>query len=221
MLTLLLKTHIDGYTKKDGTAVAAHEDKRAKHSPEQMAKWAEERHARIMENARAAEAARQADKARAEKRSAAVGTEGAGKKFTPEEIEAVRGYIKAGDKHGAQAEGRVATINAIQREINSSGIGKVEHVSESHGGNSKSLYIRVGAKLVRVSDHELPQSAQREHNKSQGLTGKWDREVIVLDWQTTELDTYLSDIKGDEVIKSVPMILLLKSYVAPCCAAER
>ncbi|ULK98755.1 hypothetical protein [Bradyrhizobium sp. I71] len=47
MLKLLVKAHVAAYTMKDETFVAAHEDKRTKHSPEQMAKWAEEKQAQI------------------------------------------------------------------------------------------------------------------------------------------------------------------------------
>ncbi|ULK98754.1 hypothetical protein [Bradyrhizobium sp. I71] len=86
----------------------------------------------------------------------------------------------AGDRHGAQAEGRNATINAIQRQLEADGV-KIGHVSESDGGKSKSLYVNVDGKTVRVSDHELPMTTQCEHNRGRGPSGSGDREVVVLD----------------------------------------
>ena len=193
----MIKAHISGYTRKDGVAVAAHEDKRAKHSPEQMAKWAEEKRQREQAQIKARVNEDQANRAIRERMAARVGTEGAGKEFTPDEVADIRRYIMSGDRHGAQAEGNTSTVRAIQRKMSSQGY-SVEHVSESHGGNGLSIYVKVGDQVVRVSDHELPETAQRQHNRSQGLTGKWDREVVVSGWSSTSLDEFISDVVGQQ-----------------------
>jgi len=210
----MIKAHISGYTRKDGVAVASHEDKRTKHSPEQMAKWAEEKRQREQSQIAAGAKSREEQKAWGERMSAQVGTSGVGKHFTPEEMESVRTYIRAGDRHGAQAEGRQAAVNAIGRHLKERGF-SIEHVSESQVGKSTSLYIKVGDDVVRVSDHELPATAQREHNRSKGLTGKWSREVVVNDWSSTSMDEFVADVTGKEMTKSLPLVLFLKSHVGP------
>lgn len=212
---VFLKAHVSAYTKKDGTAVAAHEDKRAKHSPEQMAKWAEEKRQREQAQIKARSEAEAENNAVRQRMSDRVGQSGASVDFTPEEVQSIRSYIMAGDRHGAQAEGRNATINAIQRRLESEGV-KIEHVSESDGGKSKSLYVNVDGKTVRVSDHELPMTAQREHNRGRGLSGKWDREVVVLDWSGSDIGHYVGEILGrEEMAKAEPLVLFVKAHVGP------
>lgn len=210
----MIKAHISGYTRKDGAVVAAHEDKRAKHSPEQMAKWAEEKRQREQANIAASSSERDAQKVRSERMSAQVGASGIGKHFTPDEIESIRGYIRSGDRHGAQAEGRQAAVSAIGRLLASQGM-HIEHVSESHGGKSTSLYVKVGGDVVRVSDHELPMTPERQANRERGLTGRWSRDVVITDWQTTTAEEIVADIKGEEMAKAQPMVLFLKAHVGP------
>lgn len=211
---LFLKTHVDTYTRKDGVVVQAHEDKRGKHSPEQMAKWAEEKRQR--EAAQAAQSAkdREAEKEYANRRAASVSSSAFSKDFRPEEIASIQSYYTSGDRHGAQAEGRKAAVDAIERHLRASGV-EIDHVSDSQGGKSKSLYVKVGGDIVRVSDHELPMTPERQTNREHGRTGRWSREVIVTDWQSTPLSQYVADIKGELTKSTTPTIIFFKSLVGP------
>lgn len=213
-MILLLKTHVDTYTRKDGVVVQAHEDKRGKHSPEQMAKWAEEKRQR--EAAQAAQSAkdREAEKEYANRRAASVSSSAFSKDFRPEEIASIQSYYTSGDRHGAQAEGRKAAVDAIERHLRASGV-EIDHVSDSQGGKSKSLYVKVGGDIVRVSDHELPMTPERQTNREHGRTGRWSREVIVTDWQSTPLSQYVADIKGELTKSTTPAIIFFKSLVGP------
>jgi len=100
-----------------------------------------------------------------------------------------------GDRFSVNAEGKNQVVNSIQKEAEKRGL-KIEKVSESQEGKSKSLYIRSGDKLIRVSDHELPLTAAREHNRAQGLTGVWDKEVIISDWKNTPIEDYFKEIES-------------------------
>lgn len=218
MTVIFLKTHVDAYTKKDGTFVAAHEDKRQKHSPEQIAKWAAEKQARERAQADQREKDRQSEKNIYQKYADGVASTASGKDFTPDEIDDIRGYYMSGDKHGALAEGRNAAVSAIERNLRAAGV-EIEHVSESQGGKSKSLYVKVNGEIVRVSDHELPETPERQANREAGRTGRWSREVIVSDWQGTSIDDYLNEIKGGEVTSNKPSmiksILFFKGFIGP------
>ncbi len=193
----LLKSHIGTYTRQDGTVVQAHEDKRQKHSPEQMAKWAEEKRQREAAQIAGNERERVESAQRARRNAEAISQAAFGNEFTPDESEAIRGYYLSGDRHGAQAEGRNAAVNAIERRLRSDGV-ELEHVGESQAGKSKSLYVKIGDDIVRVSDHELPTTAERQANHEAGRRGRWSREVIVSDWQRTSLSDYITQIRGDE-----------------------
>ena len=54
----------------------------------------------------------------------------------------------------------------------------VDHVSKNEG-KVASYYVKKGNNKLRVSDHNLPMTAQREHNRSMGLSGLWDGEIVV------------------------------------------
>jgi hypothetical protein len=90
-------------------------------------------------------------------------------------------------------EGASLSVDAIKEHLQKLGH-SVEHISNVGGGNS--IYANVNGKLVRISDHDLPMTAQREHNRSIGLLGKWDKEVVTDNWHNTSLDDYLSEILG-------------------------
>lgn len=166
-----------------------------KHSPEQMAKWAEEKRHREQSQIAASSKERAETAERSKRAAESVTVSAMAQSFTESEIADIQNYYKSGDRHGAQAEGRNATISAIEREAKKNGL-EIEHVSESQGGKSKSLYIKSGNELVRVSDHELPTTPERMTNREQGRNGRWDREVIVTDWNTTSLADYIAEIKG-------------------------
>lgn len=166
-----------------------------KHSPEQLAKWAQEKKDRERAQAVASEKQRAEQKSINDRSVARVDQSAMSPSFTESERNDIKNYYRSGDRLGAQAEGRNATISAIQRSAKDNGL-TIEKVSESQGGKSKSLYIRSGNDLVRVSDHELPTTPERMTNRERGLTGRWDREVVISDWQTTTLQKYINEIKG-------------------------
>jgi len=202
---LLVKAHISEYTRKDGTFVPAHEDKRAKHSPEQMAKWADEKRQRDRARAEAFAQTEAENKRLAQKSADGVDSSSFGPSFTDDEKAEIKRYYLSGDRRGANAEGRAAAVSAVGRLLRQQGA-EIEHVSESEG---KSLYVKVGGGLVRVSDHELPMTPKRENDRANGLTGCWDREVIITDWRSTPPQEYLDEIHG-RLEKAIP-VLFLKS----------
>jgi hypothetical protein len=98
--------------------------------------------------------------------------------FTQEEREQIAQYDRDGDRFGAMEESRLAAVNALERYLPTQGY-PIEHASESRNGAAKTIYVRVHDELVRVSDHDLPLTPEREHNRGLGLNGKWSREVLV------------------------------------------
>ena len=97
-----------------------------------------------------------------------------------------------------ESAGNAATLEAITREAKKRGL-KVDYVSakSSHTGGSHYVITPNGDR-VRISDHKLPETQQRLHNRSMGLTGNWSREVILNDWRTKSMDEYMQDILGAE-----------------------
>ena len=135
------------------------------------------------------------ERAKAENRKRLMGE--AASYMTEEEMASIEGYD--GDRHAVNREGAYQAVRAIRRECAKRGV-EVEHVSEStKDGAGLSIYLKVGDELVRVSDHDLPMTAQREHNRGLGLTGRWDREVLTNDWRYTSMDEFFDRIlRGDE-----------------------
>lgn len=136
---------------------------------------------------------RKKEKELAVKRAKNVNTSAFASNFTQEEKESISQYYLSGDSRGAQAEGREAAVSAIERALREKGV-KIEHVSISNDGKGRSVYAKVGGEVVRISDHELPMTAKRENDRARGLTGKWNREVVVIDWQTTPISEYMAEI---------------------------
>ena len=166
--------------------------KGAKYSPEQMTVFSTQKKERDLLRTQESEALRQQEKALANKRIEQVGTVGTSKFFTPEEIESQKYFYQSGDSAGAQAEGKLNAVNAIERYLVEKNI-PIEKVTFSKDDNSKSIYAKIDGKTVRISDHYLPETPQRLHNREQGLTGKWEHEVIVGDWRK-DLDDYIKEI---------------------------
>ena len=81
-------------------------------------------------------------------------------------------YLEGADRrerHGIQL---ALNRNAIIRELLSRG-GEFDYISDL-----SSAYIKMPSGLVlRVSDHELPSTPEREHNRSMGLHGRWDADL--------------------------------------------
>lgn len=163
----------------------------AKHSPEQLATWARERAARDAAKAAKAEALRQADKEWANKAVSGYGSTGISQHFTPEQLEQIKMYRLSGDRFGAQAEGRAQAVNVLKNELQRLGV-PIQHQSNIGGGNS--IYANINGSTVRISDHDLPLTPERMHNQSLGLTGKWDKSVLVDDWNNKTLSDYLAEI---------------------------
>ena len=186
-------------------AARAAPDRPAKHSPEQMAKWAEEKRQRDHARVEAFAQTEAENKRLTQKSADGVDSSSFGPSFTDDEKAEIKRYYLSGDRRGANAEGRAAAISALERLLRQQGV-EIEHVSESEG---KSLYVKVGGKLVRVSDHELPMTPKRENDRANGLTGRWDREVIITDWRSTPPQEYLDEIHG-RLEKAAP-ILVVKS----------
>ena len=101
------------------------------------------------------------------------------------------------DAQTIDAEAMLATVEAIAREAKKRGL-EVYYTSKGQRGRAGSRYLELpdGGK-VRVSDHELPDTAQREYNRSQGI-GNYADEIIVSDWETSSVDDYLKRILGEE-----------------------
>ena len=101
------------------------------------------------------------------------------------------------DSATLDAEARLATVEAIAREAKKRGL-EVYYTSKGQKGRAGSRYIGLpdGGK-VRVSDHELPDTPQRQYTRSQGI-GNFADEIIVSDWETSSVDDYLKRILGEE-----------------------
>ena len=101
------------------------------------------------------------------------------------------------DRYTLDAEARLATVEAIAREAKKRGL-EVYYTSKGQRGRAGSRYIELpdGGK-VRVSDHELPDTAERQYTRSQGI-GNFADEIIVSDWETSSVDDYLQRILGEE-----------------------
>jgi GNAT superfamily N-acetyltransferase len=101
------------------------------------------------------------------------------------------------DSATIDAEARLATVEAIAREAKKRGL-EVYYTSKGQKGRAGSRYIELpdGGK-VRVSDHELPDTAQRQYTRSQGI-GNFADEIIVSDWETSSVDDYLKRVLGEE-----------------------
>jgi hypothetical protein len=117
-----------------------------------------------------------------------------------DQIDSINQYS---DRLDRNAEGRNQVINSIENEAKKRGL-TIENVSQSKGGNSKSLYIRnSNNELIRVSDHELPMTPEREHNRAQGLMGKWDRDLVIDDWLNKSLDDHMDEIEQKQQPMSI------------------
>jgi hypothetical protein len=88
-------------------------------------------------------------------------------------------------------EAAKATLEAICRAARKRGW-EVCHTSQGRDGRSSSRYITIpGVGEARVSDHALPETAQRSHNRHQHKPS-WRGEVIVEgDWRDTRLDAWM------------------------------
>lgn len=91
-------------------------------------------------------------------------------------------------------EARKATLEAITREARKRGL-KVRHTSEGRDGRASSRYVVFpNGKEVRLSDHELPETAARIDRQVRGVSPRWSGEIVVDDWRTRDMDSYFSEM---------------------------
>lgn len=86
------------------------------------------------------------------------------------------------------AQARENTVNAIVRAAKKDGWRVVRH---KNGSAYLAKDIDGEEIMVRVSTHDLPLTDVRRHNRSQGLNGNWDDEIVVDDFKTKSIDDYL------------------------------
>lgn len=99
----------------------------------------------------------------------------------------IAGYASY-DPHLAEREARRATLESVARAAKKAGY-TVTHTS-ANNGRSSSRYLQKEGKVFRLSDHYLPETAEREYKRSEFGQPKWD-EVLVDDWRDRTLDDYL------------------------------
>lgn len=160
---------------------------------EQLSQWASAKRQRELAAAAQAEAERNADKVLAQKFIDSIPSSGMGKSFTPEQVQSIASYRLSGDRIGALSEGKTQSVEAILNELQNRGV-QIQHVSRKDGGLS--VYAQVNGKTVRISDHELPMTMQRLSDRESGLLGKWDSEIVPVDWKSKGIEDYLKEILG-------------------------
>lgn len=165
---------------------------------EQLEKWAKERRARDTSQAQESEKDRQYLAKAKDADYRALNNSSFGKLFDEAERQEIESYLAAGDRRGANKEGLNAAVSVIGRSLKEEGV-SIDRMSISAEGKGRSIYARVGDEVVRISDHDLPLTPEREYNRSIGLSGKWDREVIVSNWKTKTIEEYLAEIKSPDV----------------------
>ncbi len=111
------------------------------------------------------------------------------------EINKVVGAVKAFSN--ANSEITQANLKAAARQFKKLGF-NITHTSK-HEGVVSSYYLSKtengGDFKVRLSNHELPMTAHREHNRSIGLTGTWDTEIVVD--SGTDINELLGEVQND------------------------
>jgi hypothetical protein len=91
---------------------------------------------------------------------------------------------------------RRANLKGLVRKFKNEGW-SVDHVSKTQGRVS-SYYVKKGDNTLRISDHDLPMTAEREYHRSRGLSGFWDDEIVVSS-QTNIEQEYRSVLDGLEL----------------------
>jgi hypothetical protein len=98
---------------------------------------------------------------------------------------------------GAMSEGARATLEAVVREAKKMGL-TVRHTSKGKDGRVTSRYIvRPDGSEVRISDHYLPDTAQRASNREFSGGPRWVNDIVVDDWNKTTLQEYMNQILED------------------------
>lgn len=161
------------------------------HSPEQMDIWAKQKAERDSKNILEAEKSRLQKNRLSERFKEGLSEYGIGKTFTDDQLQAINFYADSGDRTGALTEAKSQAVQSVKKALQNLSV-PIEKISEKGGGTS--VYANVNGKVIRISDHELPMTPERMHNRSLGLSGKWDKEFVLDDWRGLEMDSLLSEI---------------------------
>ncbi len=101
--------------------------------------------------------------------------------------------LKSTDRQSANEQASLATIEAISREAKKRGL-KVYHTSKGKSGRASSRYIETpNGNRVRISDHALPDTPERNYKRSIGV-GVMSKDIVVDDWRNMSIEDYMSEI---------------------------
>ena len=109
------------------------------------------------------------------------------------DADAIKQEINLGQGYGSpQSKIRKANLKALARQLKKEGW-KVDHTSK-HDNLVSSYYVEKDGVRLRVSDHDLPLTPEREYNRERGLTGNWDDEIVVD--SNTSIDDVVSNLSS-------------------------
>jgi hypothetical protein len=146
------------------------------------------------------------------------------KSWSKNRFDAVLRDASFGMERDAEHEARLATIEAISREAKKRGW-EVDYTS--HSGSDKranSKYIKIpGRGIVRISDHELPDTPQRQYAREIYGRSKWVDDIVVNDWRYKSLDDYMNDISGEDTAddSECSLISALRSHFSIAADADK
>lgn len=108
--------------------------------------------------------------------------------------ETVRSLAAAGRIDDAFDEATKATLEAITRKARAQGL-TVRHTSTGRDGRVSSRYITLpDGREVRISDHHIPLTPEREFNRAISGNQPWSREIIVSARDGKTIGDYLREI---------------------------
>lgn len=84
-------------------------------------------------------------------------------------------------------------------------LGAEEIHSSAKKGERKyeaSIYLKIGNTEIRLSNHEIPDTAEREFAKSEGRTSRWDKEIIMDSTTLDEMIKHKTQKEFDNWVKS-------------------
>lgn len=194
-LILFLKAHVSGYTKKDGTVVAAHEDKRGSRrenpferaarrreaedamTPEALARKREQEAAKNKEYMQQQDAARVRHDSSKSRVAESIRASPMGRAFSDSERAAVE-HAESGEMGAGDWTATGFALGKIADEAVSQGW-KLRHVSKEGGRESSRYLIAPNGKEVRLSDHHVPDTEKRESQRASGFGSKWAGELVL------------------------------------------
>jgi len=101
------------------------------------------------------------------------------------------------DRRFVNERAMTATLAAIEKEAKNRNL-DIHHISKNDNGETTSIYINnPDGKRIRISDHELPDTSEREYKREQGI-GFYNEEIILdsaeFSWEDTSLEQYIDFI---------------------------